>query len=61
MNVSHCTLPSARLTAISDRRRPRSRAVVTKICSPHTTGDELPDPGKAAFHCTREVGDHASV
>src|SRR5262245_3445696 len=55
-NVSHTLDPVDRLTAITDKRRPLSCAVVTKIWLPHTIGDEFARPGSGSFHFTGEVG-----
>src|SRR5688572_27357557 len=45
---------------MSDTRRPFSYAVVRKILSPQTIGDELPRPGTGFFHTTLSVADHES-
>ena len=59
-NVSHNCVPSDRRNAISDTRRPPSCAVVRKILSPQTIGDELPRPGTGFFQTTFSVADHVS-
>ena len=60
-NVSHNCFPSERRKASTDIFAPSSRAVVRKMLSPQTIGDEWPRPGTGTFHFTRSVADHLSV
>ena len=58
-SVSHSSLPSARLKASIDTR-PSPRAVVRKMRSFQTIGDECPRPGTVARQSTFSVLDQRS-
>src|SRR5262245_29310694 len=59
-NASQSRVPSDRRNAIKERRVPSSYAVVKKIRSPQTIGEEWPRPGTAVFHKIFSVADHLS-
>src|SRR5919112_845845 len=59
--VSHNCFPSERRKASIDIFAPSSRAVVRKMWSPHTIGDEWPRPATGTFHLMPLVGDQVSL
>ena len=59
-SACHSSRPSDRRKARIETRRPRSRAVVRKMRSSHTMGEEWPRPGTGTFQRTFSVSDHRS-